>query len=588
MKKISINKLAKILCAGILTLGFTIMLSSCEKAMDGKVYQVYDEKMIDEIMEIEELSEFLSVVEKAELRGTIHAYGTYTLFVPDNKAVKAYFQKTGKTGVDDLSEAEASDIVKYHLVRDTLATTSFVDGRLASPNFLKKYLTTKTEAQGIRVNRQALITAPNLRGANGCLHVISEVLTPPAETVADRVKALPEDYSLMKAIFEQSGMEEDFSVEQEDYWFTFFIQDNKAFEDAGISNVDDLLVQLRENTPEIEDDQLLIRNYISYHTVNSLQYIADLLLISTLPTLVPKQVIIFKRELDMILLNEFTQGSIKEPGILIDRYSDYSDWTCSNGVIHKLNGNIQIKKRSAFRVYWDVAEQPEIMALKSFRKAGANVVFASGELADMTWGGKDSPTVTYYCAGYSTTLDPKFQYVYGDYLDIPLSTNRMQWIEMKTPVLQPGKYKVWLCYRNQSDATIRITFKQEGEDDQILPNTMDLTAYMPKMYDSDGSQILSHEQIELDGWKQYNAKKYATEVESRLLGSIVVETTGQHTLRFDVISQKHTYNLHWDMIQFIPLDEDQLWPRVDIKGNWIGREVPVCEIWPADCEPVEE
>jgi hypothetical protein len=94
----------------------------------------------------------------------------------------------------------------------------------------------------------------------------------------------------------------------------------------------------------------------------------------------------------------------------------------------------------------------------------------------------------------------------------------------------------------------------------------------------------SHELIELDGWKQYNAKKYNSVVISHLLGTIVVETTGRHTLRFDVVSSAHSYEGSWDLIEFIPVDEDQLWPRVDMKGNWIGQEVPVCEIFPRDCE----
>ncbi|MDR0542545.1 MAG: fasciclin domain-containing protein [Dysgonamonadaceae bacterium] len=584
MKTTFINKFAKILCAILLAVGFTIIPSACEKAMEGQIYQVYDEKMIDEIMEDNHLSEFLSVIDKAGLRGTVHAYGTYTLFAPTNSAIQTYLQEKGKASVNDLSEEEAAKMVKYHLIRDTLATTDFVDGRLASPNFLRKYLTTKTEAEGIRVNRQALIVTPNLRGANGCLHIINEALSPPVETVADRIKALPDNYSLMKMIFEQSGLEDSLSVEREDHWFTFFVQDNKAFEDDGILTVEDLLIQLRANTPEIEDDQLLIRNYMSYHTINSLQYIADLLVISTLPTLAPKQVIIFKRELDMILLNEFIQGNIKEPGILIDRYSDYSDWTCSNGVIHKLNGNIQIKKRSAFRVYWDIAEQPEIMALKSFRKAGTKVAFASGELADITWGGKTEQTVDYYCGGYSNILDEKFQHVYGDYLRFKMSTSTMQWIEMKTPVLVEGKYKVWLCYRREHDMSIKTTFKQEGYADQIMTYIFNLADYMPNP-EADGS---SHELIELDGWKQYNAKKFNSVVIAHLLGIISVESTGRHTLRFDVVSSAHSYEGSWDMIQFIPNNEDQLWPRVDIKGNWIGKETPVCEIWPADCETVVE
>jgi hypothetical protein len=156
----------------------------------------------------------------------------------------------------------------------------------------------------------------------------------------------------------------------------------------------------------------------------------------------------------------------------------------------------------------------------------------------------------------------------------------MQWMEIKTPVLIEGKYKVWLCYRREHKMSIKTTFKQEGYDDQILPYIFSLADYMPSPED-EGS---SHELIELDGWKQYNAKVFNNVVISHLLGTIVVETTGRHTLRFDVVSSTHSEYGSWDMIQFIPADEDQLWPRVDMKGSWIGPEVPICEVFPADCE----
>ena len=51
--------------------------------MEGKTYQVSDELLIDKLMEERsELSNFLKVVAKSEMSGTIHAYGTYAFFPP--------------------------------------------------------------------------------------------------------------------------------------------------------------------------------------------------------------------------------------------------------------------------------------------------------------------------------------------------------------------------------------------------------------------------------------------------------------------------------------------------------------------------
>jgi hypothetical protein len=294
-------------------------------------------------------------------------------------------------------------------------------------------------------------------------------------------------------------------------------------------------------------------------------------------TVVPKQVITFKRNMDVILLNELIQGQITEPGIPLDRTSEYSDLNCSNGVIQKINGNIQIKNRSAYRIYWDITEQPEIMALLNFRKKGANVDFSPGELSEIQWGGPATSGINYYCGGYSSVLDEKFQYVYGDYLRFNIYSKTTSWVEMKTPVLVEGKYKVWLCYRRELELKLKTTFKQEGYDDQVLPYVIDLYEYMPNPENS------SHEQLELDGWKQYNAKKYNSVVNSRLLGIIDVQTTGRHILRFEPTTGGRGQQAgSWDIIQFIPVDEDQIWPRMDIRGNWIGPEVRTCEIWPYD------
>ncbi|MDR1527606.1 MAG: fasciclin domain-containing protein, partial [Dysgonamonadaceae bacterium] len=265
------------------------LITSCEKAMEGEIYKVYDDKMLDELLEESQLTTFLSVVDKADMTGTIHAYGAYTLFAPTNEALTEHLQSTGKNDVNALSREEAADIVTYHLVRDTLRTTDFTDGRLPTPNFQKKYLMTKYENKGTTINRQARIIGENIRGANGILHIIDKTLTPPENSITDAVRALPDaDYSIFKSFFEMSGWTDSLDVEKEDLWYTLFIQDNNAFAEAGITGTDDLLAQLREFTPAIENSDTLVHNYIGYHIIKTRLYITDLMYLSSMQTVVPK------------------------------------------------------------------------------------------------------------------------------------------------------------------------------------------------------------------------------------------------------------------------------------------------------------
>lgn len=583
------------------TFSLILVMSSCTKNVEEIV--ISDDKQIDELMEEHELSSFLSILDISGLRNTIHAYGKYALFAPSNEAIAKYLQEKGKNSVSELNQSEAIDIVKYHLIhvtdnKDSVTTADFVNGRMTYPNFNGNFLTTKQEGENIRINRQALLQSPrDLKASNGHLHIIDKVLTPPdsiTESITARVRALPDqNYSLFKEVFERSGQAKNLAQTTKGEWKTFFIQDNDAFANAGIHNISELIADLRSNTPAIENEDTLLKNFINYHTVPRLEYIADLLVVSSLETLVKNQVLTFTRVINntetTILLNELKLGQTTEPGIPVDRNSEYTDFTCSNGVLQKINGNIQIKIRAAYRVYWDIAEQPEIMALRNFRKPGCAADYNPGDLSEINWKYKSGTPLAqqqihYYCGTIPQNIasfDDKSQYVYADYLRLNLDLGAIQWMEMKTPVLIGSDvgttYKVWICYRRELECYIKTTFKQDGHDDEILPYIFDMSLYMPNPY-ATGS---TPETVELQGYKMYNAKKYNSVVVSKLLGIIKVYSTGRHTLRLEPTTSRRVGQLgSIDMIQFIPTDEDQLWPRVDVKGNWIGPELKSCEIWP--------
>ena len=111
--------------------------------MHGRIFQVSDQKMMDEILESKKdsLSSFLKLIDISGLRGTIHAYGTYTLFAPTNQGVDKFLQDRNLT-LNTLTEAQAAEIVRYHLISDTLKSQDFVDGRLPVMNFNRRFITT--------------------------------------------------------------------------------------------------------------------------------------------------------------------------------------------------------------------------------------------------------------------------------------------------------------------------------------------------------------------------------------------------------------------------------------------------------------
>ena len=583
----------------ILFILMAVGLSSCQKDMEGKIYQLSDQKMMDEILESkgDTLSSFLKIIDLSGLRGTIHAYGTYTLFAPTNEAIDKYLTENSLS-LTSLTEADAAEIVKYHLIADTIATSEFVDGRLPATNFNRRYITTKTisDAAGvsIEVNRQGTIIQRDLRAANGFVHIVNSVLSQSKRSIKDAINTLPDSYSLWKEVYNTSGVQEMIDQVQKTYpdiVFTCFIQDNEAFATAGVSNMDELMAELRVKNPDIKDDALLLYNYVAYHMVSGFTYVVDLMNKSALNTLVPGEVIVLKKDVNKVLLNEFLIGGVLEEGILVDRTSEFTDLSCSNGVIHDINGNIQIIKRQAFRVYWDFTEQPELMAMKNFRKPGASIYIDNTDCAGITWGKTfASDKLQYYCQGYPTTITKDNNYVYGDYFYFRLSSNTIKWIEFKTPVLVPGTYKVWFSYRGLGTVQqIRNIFKQDGQEDQVLgvmstyynktPSSYGLTEYNNEFFQKALLEGNRYQMINSQGfWSNSN--------NCQAMGIIQVFTTGQHTLRMEPLLASQ-FTTWWDQILFIPVDEDQIWPKQDNVGKMIYQDTPNCEIYPySDCSVV--
>ena len=592
MKKTSLTLRKSI--RAIILFGTTLLtFNSCVDYMQGTLFKVSDERMIDEYIEQKDttMTEFLKIADVAGFRGLLHAYGTNTCFIPTNEAISVYCQRHGITSMETLPVADLENFMKFHTVRDTIRTAQFVDGRLNVPTMLGKYLTTKTiqhrdSAPVIRVNRQANILKRDTRVANGIIHKIDYVLTPNPKTVGEMIQLLPENYSLYKSIMQETGvMDSLINNNAANVWYTAFLQSNESFNTVGIPTdstgdpIADLKIaraslirKMKVAQPDYANDEAkLLQMFAQYHCVKRLAYITDLSISSAELTMATNQVITFKTSKDSLILNEFQSLTSFEKGITANKSSEWTDMSCSNGVLIDLDGYIQPVKRGPAAIYWEMTDQPEIKKMKEYRKPGSSVVFKPGDLSELNFGGKNSPTITYLV---NSAFDSKSQYVHLDYFEIPMRPTVIQWMEIKTPVLTEGTYNIWICWRRGGDNNkFKTTFKQDGKTDQVLPNVFDLGEYF---------NTSATPEVNLNvGMKRYNAKQLNSVCCSRNCGAIKVEYTGRHTLRIDALSGS-SQAAWWDMIQFIPVDQNQLWPRFDVAGNAIYPGTSCDQIAPTD------
>ena len=560
--------------------------SSCKDDMSGKTFLTTDDLMIDDYISQKDasMSAFLEIVDKADLRGMIHAYGAYTGFIPTNDAVATYLSEKGKSSIEALSAEECVQIVKYHVVPDTIRTSDFVDGRLRMANMVKMYLTTRTlNIDGrpeIQVNRQAIILERDIMTGNGYIQKIDHVLSASERTIGEQIMELGANYSLFKSIMEETGWIEFLTDNKgEDIWYTVFLQNNQSFVDEGIDSREALISYLKEKRKDIpahrEDSLLWV--FAAYHVVNGLYFVADLNFASALLPFAPNQAITFQLDRDQLIVNKFDDDEEPELGSLLNKRSEYTDYSCFNGVLHDLESYIGPVRRTAKAVFWDVCEQPEFVKDSRFRRQGWDMTRTQfEELSEITTTFIQSPAGNDFGYQFQGGYADNWALVNQDALKVNLY--RLQDIAFKLPLLNEGTYNVYLCYRRADTQTCRVncTFIQDGQDDQEL-------GILRTVYDYYDTSIPDNEMLLLQkGMKRYVAKHRSTTTNSYLMGTIVVQSTGRHILRFNVVDRGRNTQWWFDMLHFIPLDQDQFFPRFDFQGNKIYRGAPCNQIVPKD------
>jgi uncharacterized surface protein with fasciclin (FAS1) repeats len=548
------NRLLLLLLAG---LSISVFIGSCKKIEivesttdDVNIYG-YLEKYPDKY------SSFKTIIDKAGYSGFLNAYGLYTFFAPTNDGVQKYLQLTGKTSADQFTEEEAKNIVKLHVIQDTITTGAFKDGKLPLVTMYGQYLVTgvafENGVSSYLINRQAKVSQSNIKTANGIIHTVDNVLQPATLTVAKIIEQNA-DYSIFTQALKETGYYDSLNINNNpDTWLTVLAESNQALLDSNITSYAQLKTKYSQtNDPKNVTDSLHL--YVAYHILLDAKYLADIISGPSHTTLAPLEVVTSRLDGQTVLINDVDFNGTHEQGITLERAA--SDISATNGVIHKATSHFTIKVRKPVPVYWDISDFPEIRKLPAyFRKQ--QYVFQYGSIKDITW---EKGSITY---AYSTSSSfPMFN---NDYMVIPLGTAsaRNLWCELRTPLLVKGRYKVWICYRQQSasggDAAsnpIQVSFN--GEPLPRLLNCAGLSAKVPAGTPGE---------LEALGWKYY------TDVVSnlypgRLIGIIDVPITDRHVIRLQGTNGgQNTNNL--DMIHLIPVNENQIRPVFKRDGTLI-------------------
>lgn len=504
----------------------------------------------------DQFSSLVSIINKAGYNDFLNAYGTYTLFAPTNAAVDAYLKQNGKGSIDQMSADDLKNLLKLHLLEEVVNTSDFTDGKLPSATMYGQFLitgvATKEGASSYIVNRQGVITQPNIVAGNGIIQVIDAVLTPAKYSVA---QLLEQDaaYSVFLQALKETGYYDTLNTVKAgdtQKWFTLIAETNQALSDSGYANYAALKSRYcNTGNPKNVLDSLHL--FVAYHILPDIKYLADIVMAGSHATLAPLEVITDKVINQQVVINDDEFNGVHEPGVLLEQA--FSDVSATNGVLHRAKGHLPMKLRSPFPVYWDVTMFPELTRLASiYRKANYVFEYGSGNtIADIKW---EKGNLTYQ-AGKAGFM--------GDYLQVPLGISSSgSWIEFTTPLLVKGKYKLWFCYRQEASGGDKNISAQVSFDS--VPLTSALVQFHQKNSTVDAAKDAEQEAL---GWKCYMVPAAGYSV-GRMVGIVDVKVTGRHKVRLSVAAGSNGTN-DIDMMHFIPLGMKQIYPRFKTDGTTV-------------------
>ena len=208
----------------------TFAVSSCEEEIDSSNFAIMKEQTLADILDTDKNLSLardlfkrvrLGKADGSSIYSVLSARGNYTAFVPDNVALENYLKSLNKTDINELEEAEAQ-LVAYSCVIDNgdqeaYESTEFpTSAAFNLSNFFDRLLTCEevddtvkrvkydelTELPEIvdgdtvytyypvyhKIDKESCVMIADREASNGMLHVVSEVIAPTSDRVAEVIQ----------------------------------------------------------------------------------------------------------------------------------------------------------------------------------------------------------------------------------------------------------------------------------------------------------------------------------------------------------------------------------------------------------------
>lgn len=536
-----------------------VAMIACKDPYEGSTYQIYDQNPVSTYLNGEErFSEWVKILKFSNMYNALNqADEEFTAFVPTNEAVNAFYDKMGVDSIQQLGADYAKSMVLYHTVLDTISKDQFINLEFTT-NLTGDKLSVSidpTQAGKAILNKEARVVEMAISVSNGLVYVLDDVMKPLVESLYERI-AERSNFSIFKEALDKTGWADDLKTLTDTVYidgkaqisqraYTLLAVSNETYAKDGINSYSDLKAKLNaaENVADPENE---LNKYIAYHIMGSAYKLDDLKSFSgsdtssLWDTKAENQVIMIT--LDSLSSDKYYLNLQGEKATFVN---DKSDILAKNGFMHEVSGYLPVWIPVQTTVVWDLTDYSDVRNIVGKDVFQPTIPVASESKISLWEAGCYTASVSESGVGgstysYLTYVTCKTNLKNANKLDrLVINLGYMGSVQMKTPTLVRGKYKVSLKFIYLSDH-----------------------AFMKNMTDGNGGLM----KISFDNENVRNVSPYTTVpstiagvYESTLYDEIEFDNTTGHNFKIIVMdpsaSTNSKFSLQLDCITFTPITE---------------------------------
>lgn len=440
----------------LFAVAFTLIIGACTDPYENQVFKDTDKMPAASYLEAHSstYSLWVELLNYTELFNTVNLKMDYTCFVPDNEAMTKFLKRKGIASVQALDKEEAANLVRYHLIASHQYTSSeFADGMFPDSTASGDYLSLDMRDGGFEamyINGEARIKKINIVTTNAVIHELEEVLTPVTGTIIDNLDA--NEFSFMRELIEKTGYAKSLSsiyVNGAKYRYTLLAVPDGVFAQTNTKEMGALAAYLGEAESDYTHIDNKVNRYVAYHIAGAAYSFADLNTdidnntSKNIVMLAPNTLVSCNLINDKFYLNYKAESG---KGISVTQ----KNINCKNGVIHVVDDLLEVSIPKATLVKWDLSDYPDLSAVcDKYQLANQTVTnIYNLEYANLA-------CYQYAGAGFSYYLANKNEAAYKcvNYDCLYMLLGKYGWIQMNTPMIIAGKYKVSLAHYNLAAKT---------------------------------------------------------------------------------------------------------------------------------------